>query len=84
MDAISKCSLQSTQAGRCKLSPGKKNPDVGDMGDLKHELRKLHCFPVCMQELLHNDNSLADWTALEAAMDLQLVLLSPSRVQSSW
>ena len=54
--------------------------DVRDVRDLKSTLRRLHGFPICMQQLLHNGNSLDDSTQLGASSDMsiQLVLSAPS------
>ncbi|CAE7700663.1 mask [Symbiodinium pilosum] len=54
--------------------------DVRDVRDLKSTLRRLHGFPICMQQLLHNGNSLEDSTQLgpSSDMSMQLVLSAPS------
>ena len=52
---------------------------ISDVGDLKASLRSLHGFPKCMQQLLHNGNSLDNSTKLDAPINLQLVLRRPSK-----
>ena len=42
---------------------------------LKASLSRLHGFPMCMQQLLHDGNSLDNSTMLDAPMDLQLLVL---------
>ena len=48
---------------------------------LKQELRRLHGFPLCMQQLLHNDDSLDPAMKLEEPMDLQLVIVPISEMR---
>ena len=52
-----------------------KDEKIRSVRDLKRSLRSLHGFPLCMQQLLHDGNTLDNTTQLDAAMDLQLVLL---------
>ena len=51
---------------------------TSDVCDLKVSLRNFHGFPMRIQQLLHKGNSLDSSTKLDAAMDLQLVLLGLS------
>ena len=62
----------------CMIS-GQQLPNISSEGvlavsDLKFELRAVHGFPFCMQQLLHRSQILEDSTKLDACMDLQLVL----------
>ena len=50
--------------------------EISVVGDLKRELRRLHGFPLCMQQLLQSGNILDDFSELDAPAELQLVLLS--------
>ncbi|CAE7212542.1 mask, partial [Symbiodinium pilosum] len=52
--------------------------DISDVRHLKASLCKLHGFPTCMQQLLHNGNSLENSFELDALMNLQLILVTPS------
>ena len=53
--------------------------EISDVLSLKTSLRSRHGFPLCMQQLLCNGNSLDNSTKLEAPIDLQLVLLTLSK-----
>ena len=46
-----------------------------DVGGLKRELCRLHGFPLCQQDLLHEGKRLENSTKLDDSMDLQLVFL---------
>ncbi|CAE7688208.1 Ankrd17 [Symbiodinium pilosum] len=69
----------------CQMSgeelPAVSLKKVRDVSALKQELRRLHGFPLCMQQLLHNDNSLDPATKLEEPMDLQLVIVPISEMR---
>ena len=52
--------------------------NISDVRDLKNALLRLHGFPMCMQEVLHNSKSLDNSTKLDAPIDLQLVILALS------
>ena len=52
--------------------------EISHVQDLKSSLRRLHGFPICMQQLLRDSISLDNATRLDASIDLQLVLLAPS------
>ena len=51
---------------------------ISRVWDLKSSLRKLHGFPICMQQLLHDGCSLDDVAVLDAPIDILLVLKAPS------
>ena len=48
---------------------------ITSVRDVKQALKRLHGFPVFMQQLLHDGHSLDDCTRLASPCDLQLVLL---------
>ena len=51
--------------------------DVGELSDvraLKHHLRRIYGFPVCLQQLLHGETTLLDAAKLSKPMDIQLIL----------
>ena len=52
--------------------------EISHVQDLKSSLRRLHGFPICMQQLLRDSISLDNATRLDASIDLQLILLAPS------
>ena len=52
--------------------------DISDVRDLKAPLQNQHDFLMCMQQLLHNGNSLEDSTELDTPIDLQLALVALS------
>ncbi|OLQ03376.1 Kinase D-interacting substrate of 220 kDa [Symbiodinium microadriaticum] len=53
------------------------NPsELKDVKTLKRQLRRLHGYPLCLQQLLHNGNALEDAAKLDEAMTVQLVLLA--------
>ena len=56
--------------------PPVRMEEISHVKDLKASLRSLHGFPRCMQQLLHNGNSLDNSTKIYAPMDLQVVLLA--------
>ncbi|CAE7379924.1 HERC1, partial [Symbiodinium pilosum] len=49
--------------------PAISTKNICDIRDLKRELRNLHCFPVCLQQLLHRRSSLDDSTKLAVLQD---------------
>ena len=58
--------------------PAVSMKDISDVRDLKAPLQNQHDFLMCMQQLLHNGNSLEDSTELDAPIDLQLALVALS------
>ena len=62
--------------------PAVATAGISDVWDVKAELRSLHGFPLCMQQLLHRGQILDNSTTLDGPIDLQLVLLRlSSKVQ---
>ncbi|CAE7862404.1 unnamed protein product [Symbiodinium microadriaticum] len=53
--------------------------DVGEVVDLKRRLRKMHGFPVCLQQLVCDGSCLKDDDRVKAPAELQLVLVAVSR-----
>ena len=49
--------------------------EVDNVLALKRRLRELHCWPVCMQQLLHGDSILDDSAKVEVPVELCLVVL---------
>ena len=56
--------------------PAVSTEEISNVLDLKASLRSLHGFPMCLQQVLHNSNSLDNSTELDATICLQLVLLA--------
>ena len=50
--------------------------DLEDVSALKHHLRSLYGFPLCLQQLLHENATLKNGDQLCASMDVQIVLSS--------
>eukprot|EP00439_Symbiodinium_sp_Y106_P052429 s925_g7.t1 len=58
--------------------------DFRDVRALKHHLRKLHSYPVSLQQLVRDGSCLRDDDRVDSATDLQLVLLSAVSDVQSW
>ena len=56
--------------------PAVSTEEISNVLDLKASLRSLHGFPMCVQRVLHNGNSLDNSTKLDVPIGLQLVLLA--------